>query len=181
MGLVQIFRASQCPPLVARTLLVDVLADFRETGYLYLLHLARCRDDAWANGTEEQVEALDAKIREHLMRAQIPQRWQLDRLFSIDAYKQYGDGLLACWAFMLIQICTLEQYWEDIVLGYRPTSPNFLQGFHAEEDVYSTDWLDDFRPGWAAKLQAVVAVQDGIYLPLTIGNDDGPDDAGYVH
>lgn len=181
MGLVQIFRASACPPLVARSLLVDVLADFRRTGYQYLLHLARCRDDVWVNGTDDQVAALDDKIRLHLLRAQIPQRWQLDTLFSIDAYKKYGDGLLAVWAVALIQISTLEQYWEDIVLGYRPTCPHFLPGFHSEADVYSTDWLDDFRPGWAAKLKAVVEKQDGNDLPLASLEDDPKDFGGYVH
>ena len=79
VGLVQIFRASRCPPLAARRLLAEVLVDFRETGYHYLLHLARCRDDAWVNGTDDQVEALDAEIREHLIRGQIPQRWQPER------------------------------------------------------------------------------------------------------
>ncbi len=54
VGLVQLFGDVPCPDVLARRLLLEVLADFSETGHHYLLHLARCRDEAWINGTTDQ-------------------------------------------------------------------------------------------------------------------------------
>lgn len=160
VGLVQIFRESTCPPLVARALLIRVLEDFHETGHHYLLHLARSREDAHVNGTDDQVDALDTEIREHRIHLQIPERWQLDFFFSLAGYRRLGDGLLAFWAVVLTQIVTLEQVWEDILLGLEPTCLYLLPGFHPEREVFSTDWLEDFRPIWAAGIRAVDAEHD---------------------
>ncbi len=68
---------------MARELLARVLADFRETSHHYLLELVHAREKAlYDGGTSEEVKALDAKIHEHAIHEQIPQRWQLDFLFS---------------------------------------------------------------------------------------------------
>ncbi len=151
VGLVQLLRDIPCPDILARRLLLALLADFREHGHEYLLHLARCRDEAWVNGTEDQVEALDAKIREYHIHQQMPWRLKLNFLFSQAGYEKFGDDIMPFWAVTLIQINVLEQYWEQVALGYQPTNPYLLPGFHAEEEVLSTDWLDDFRPDWTAE------------------------------
>ncbi|MEM7350403.1 MAG: hypothetical protein AAF657_06325 [Acidobacteriota bacterium] len=91
------------------------------------------------------------------------QRWQLDRLFRFDAYTIFGDGLVAVWVIALIQICTLQQFWEDILLGLTPTKPLFGPGWHPEEAVYATDWLADFRPNRATELGAT---DDADFVPV---------------
>ncbi len=155
MGLVQLFRDVPYPDLLARELLASVLADFCETGHHYLLHLSRSRDTAYVNGTDDQVEALDAEIREHQIHQQIPYRWKLDDLFSYDAYLTFGDGILPFWAVVLIQICVLEQHWEDVLLGDKTPNPHLLPGFHSDAEVWSTDWLKDYRRTWATELTDV--------------------------
>ncbi len=154
MGLVQLFGDVPCPDILARRLLLAVLADFLETGHHYLLHLARCRDEVWINGTTDQVEALDEQIREYHVHQQIPSRKKLDYLFSQAGYEKYGVDIMAFWSATLLQLVTLEQYWEDIVLGYKPKNPYLLPGFHADDD--STEWLEDFRPGWSEELLAAL-------------------------
>ena len=133
-----------------------MLADFFETGHQYLLHLARCRDEVWVNGTRDQVEALDAQIREVHVHQQLPWRKKLDVLFSQVGYERFGDGILPFWAGTLLELVTLEHHWEAIVLGNKPTCPYLRLGWHADKDVYSTDWLEDFRPGWSEGLLAAL-------------------------
>ena len=77
VGLVQLFRDSPCPDLLARNLLELELEDFRETGQDYLLHLVLSRARARHVGTTREVEALDDEIHEHAIYEQIPQRWRL--------------------------------------------------------------------------------------------------------
>lgn len=162
MGLVQMFRASPCPPLLACRLLQSVLADFRDTGHNYLMFLAVSRDEARLRG--QRTEAIDEAIREYALYSQIPKRWRLASFFSFDAYQRFGDALLSFWASALIQISVLERYWEDLILGLPPTNPSLLPGWHPDEEVYSTDWLDEFKPGWAMELQAV-AEEDAFQPP----------------
>ena len=162
VGLVQLFGDVPCPDILARRLLLAVLSDFFETGHHYLLHLARWRDEVWINGTTDQVEALDKQIREYHVHQQIPWRKKLDFLFSQAGYEKYGIDITAFWAATLLQLVTLEQYWEDIVLGYKPKNPSLRPGFHADEDVYSTEWLEDFRPGWSEELLAALPCTESV-------------------
>ncbi len=104
MGLVQLFGDVPCPDILARRLLLAVLADFSETGYHYLLHLARCRDKAWINDTTDQMEAIDAQIREYHVHQQMPWRKKLDFLFSQAGYGRFGDGILPFWDVTLLQL-----------------------------------------------------------------------------
>ena len=152
MGLVQLFRDAPCPDLLARHLLDAALADFRETGHHHLMLLVADRDRARRRGTPQEVEAVAEEIYEHAIREQIPRRWRLDFLFSQAGYEAYGDGLFAFWATALIQICTLEQHWERALLGLPPLNPCLLPGFHSDEDVLDTAWLDDFRQTWSEEL-----------------------------
>ncbi len=156
MGLVQLFRDVPYPDLMARHLLDAVLEDFHETGHHYLMHLVAERDHARRRGAAEEIAALDAKIHEHAIHEQIPQRWRLDFLFSEAAYRTFGDHLLPCWATSLIEICTLEQHWERVLLGLPPESPHLLPGFHSGEDVNDTVWLEEAREAWSADWSAAV-------------------------
>ncbi len=161
VGLVQLMRDwpnrhFPCPDVFARHLLDLVLEDFRETGHHYLMCLVTQQELAWQDGDVEKVTALDRQIYDCAIHKQIPQRWCLDILFSEAGYRMFGEYILPYWSTVLIQLCTLQQYWVDIVLGYKPTNPYMLPGWHADEDVYSTDWLKDFQPGWAEELLAAL-------------------------
>ncbi len=157
VGLVQLFREVPHPDLMARCLLDAALADFRESGHHYLMYLVTQRELARRSGAPEEVTALDAQVHEHVIREQIPQRWHLDFLFSRAGYEMYGDPLLAVWATLLIQICTLEQHWERALLGLPPQNPYLLPGFHPDSEVFDTGWLKDAGKTWAADLRALLA------------------------
>lgn len=160
MGLVQLLkdwpcREFPCPDILARHLLELALDDFRETGHHYLMCLVAQRDRARRRGAIEEVTGLDGQIHEHAIHEQIPRRWCLDFLFSRNAYVAYGDGLLAVWASVLIEICVLEQHWEGALLGLPSRNPYLLPGFHADKDVYDTAWMQDARRTWLEELHAV--------------------------
>ena len=155
MGLVQIFHAASCPDLLARHLLKLVLADFRGTGRCYLLHLLESRKRAWDDGAAEDEERLDGEIREHLVFEDIPRRWHLTSLFSQACFATFGTNIFAAWAAVLIHLCILEQHWEETLLGLAPKNPYLLSGFHAESEVYSDGWLEDFRRLWRTELPDV--------------------------
>ena len=156
MGLVQLFREAPCPDVMARHLLDLALTDFRETGHHYLMMLVAERDSARRRGAADEVVALDIKIHEHAVREQIPKRWRLDSLFSQAGYEEYGDPIFAVWATVLIQICTLEQHWERALLGLPAQNPYLLPGFHPDEELLDTTWLEEARPTWSADLRAAV-------------------------
>ena len=138
MGLVQLFRDSPFPDVIARRLLELALADFRETGFHYLLYLVMSREKARRVGTTQEVEALDAQLNEYAIDEQFPQQWHLDYMFSRAGYDIYGDGLLPFWAAVLIELCTLEQHWEGVLLGYRRQKPYLAPGFQPHEEVSPT-------------------------------------------
>ncbi len=151
VGLVQLFRDVPCPDLLARELLGRLLEEFRETAHHYLLELVHAREKAlYDGGTAEEVTALDTQIYEHAIHQQIPQRWQLDDLFSQAGYDEYGDDIFAFWAGVLLHINTLEQHWEGALLGLRPRNPCLRFGFHPDEKVLDTSWLVEFRQTWAS-------------------------------
>ena len=151
VGLVQLMRDSSpypdfpCPDVLARHLLERALHDFRETGHHYLMNLVAARDHARQSGTPEEVTALDAKLHEHAIHEQLPARWCLDCLFSEAGYRVFGDYILPFYAAVLIQLCTLEQYWESVLLGYQPQNPYLLAGFHPDREVFDPAWLEDAR------------------------------------
>ena len=93
MGLVHIFRASPCPPLLVRRLLRAILAELQETGHHYQLFLVQQRQLAQETGADDEVANLDASIRKHLIRQQIPSRWNLDFLFGFEGFEIYGRGI----------------------------------------------------------------------------------------
>ncbi len=159
MGLVQLFRdwpcrEFPCPDVFARYLLELALEDFRETGHHYLMHLVAKRDVALQRGVTEEVTALGDEIHEHALHEQIPRRWQLDFLFSEAGYRLFGDGLLGWWASVLLEICTLEQYWESALLGLPTRNPYLLPGLHSDKEVFDTAWLQDARQTWSQELHA---------------------------
>ena len=156
MGLVQLFRAVPCPDLMARHLLDAALADFCESGHHHLMMLVTQRDRAFRSGNEEEKASLDAQICDHLHHEQLPERWNVDFLFSRQGYETYGDGVLAVWATVLIEICTLEQHWEGAVLGYAPENPYLLAGFHPEEALRDTAWLEEAQRLWSGGLEGVM-------------------------
>ena len=135
VGLVQLFRASPCPDVLARRLLGLALDDFSETGFHYLLYLVMSREKARRVGTTQEVEALDAQLHEYAIDEQFPQHWHLDYLFSKAGYDTYGGGLLPLWAAVLIQLCTLEQHWEGVLLGYRRQNPYLASRSHPHGEV----------------------------------------------
>ncbi len=139
---------------MARHLLDAALEDFRESGHHYLMHLVAERDHARRRGIAEEVAGVDAQIHEHAIHEQIPKRWRLDVLFSPAGYATYGDEIFGTWATVLIQICTLEQFWERTLLGLPPLSPHLLPGFHADKDVFNTAWLHEARRTWSTELRA---------------------------
>ncbi len=175
MGLVQLLRDVPYPDLMARHLLDAVLEDFRESGHHYLMHLVAERDHARRRCAAGEIAALDAKIHEHTIHEQIPQRWRLDFLFSEAAYQTFGDPLLPCWATILIEICTLEQHWEGALLGYPPENPYLLPGFHSAEDVHDTAWLEEARGTWSADLRAAVLL-DAVRLLAIVALPPEPED-----
>ena len=123
---------------MARRLLKLALEDFGETGHHYLLYLVMSREMARRHGTKQEVEAFDDQIDEYTDDEHFPQQWQLDFMFSKAAYDTYGDGLLAFWAAVLIQLCTLEQQWEGVLLALCRKNPDPLPGSHSHEGVSPT-------------------------------------------
>ncbi len=168
MGLVQLFRDVPHPDLMARRLLDAALADFRESGHHYLMHLAAERDSARRRGVAEEVAAMDARIHEHAIHEQIPRRWNLDTLFSRSGYETYGDGHLAVWATILILLCTLEQYWEGVLLGYPPENLYLQPGFHPDSEVLDTAWLAEARRTWSGDLRAGVLPSAAKVLAIVV-------------
>ena len=156
MGLVQLFREVPCPDLMARHLLDAALADFRESGHHYLMNLVAQRDHARRRGDAQEIEALTTKIHEHTINEQLPQRWDVDFLFSQRGYEAIGDQVLAVWATILIEICTLEQHWEGALLGYPPENPYLLPGFHPAEAIGDTAWLEEAQRTWSGDLRVSV-------------------------
>ncbi len=154
VGLVQLFREVPCPDQMARHLLERALEDFCETGHHRLMCLVAKRDHAMRRGTPEEVTALSAQIHEHAIHEQIPRRWQLDFLFSPVGYATFGEEILWVWAAILIQICTLEQHWERVLLGYPPRNPHLLPGFHPDKEVFDTAWLEEARRTWSEEIHA---------------------------
>ncbi len=149
VGLVQLFRDVPCPDLLARHLLDLELDDWRDCARSYMRHLVLRREEARVNWETEEVEQLDVEIHEHAIHEQIPKRWGLVHVFS-EAY--HGDSIFAFWAEALIHLCTLEGYWLELLGGMRPTDPHTLPGFHSDEEVCSTAWLEDYRRIWATEL-----------------------------
>ena len=135
VGLVELFRDSPFPDVMARRLLELALEDFTETGFHYLLYLVMSRAKARRVGTTQEVEALDDQLHEYAIDEQFPQQWHLDYLFSKAGYDTYGGGLLPLWAAVLIQLCTLEQQWEGALLGYRRQKPYLAPGSQPHEEV----------------------------------------------
>ncbi len=168
VGLVQLFRDVPCPDLLARYLLDLELEDWRECARSYMRHLVLRREDARVNWETEEVEQLDVEIHEHAIHEQIPKRWNLDTLFSRSGYETYGDGHLAVWATILIQLCTLEQYWEGVLLGYPPENPYLLPGFHPDSEVLDTAWLEEARCIWSGDLRASVLPSAAKVLAIVV-------------
>ncbi len=175
MGLVQLFREVPYPDLMARHLLDAALADFRESGHHHLMMLVAQREHARRRGFTEEIETLDAKILEHLQGEQFPRRWDVDFLFSRRGYETYGDPLLAVWAAILIEICTLEQHWEGTVLGQSSENPALLPGFHSDEAVRDAAWLEEARQSWTGDLAASVLADAARVLAVVVLVQD-PDD-----
>jgi hypothetical protein len=153
VDLVQLFQDAPCPDLLARHLLRAALEDFRETALHHRLYLVVKHQTALCIGAHEQAKALDREIRQHADHEEIPRRWRLDFLFSERCWRSYGDGLLPCWATVLILICTLQQHWKRRI-GLPPRQPYLLPGFHSGEAVRLV-WREDFRRTWDTELRDV--------------------------
>ncbi len=175
MGLVQLFREMPYPDLMARHLLDAALADFRESGHHHLMMLVTQREHARRRGTPGAIKTLDAKILKHVQGEQLPQRWGVDFLFSRRGYETYGDPLLAVWATILIEICTLEQHWEGAVLGQSSENPALLPGFHPDEAVRDPAWLEEAQQSWTGELAASV-LADAAKVLAVVGLPRNPDD-----
>ncbi len=139
MGLVQVFRDSPCPPLLAGYLLDLVLEEWSVSGQIYLLHLLARHEDARACGDTQQMEALEPELREHCAQIQLPERWHLDRLFGDEGFETFGDGIYPVWASALVQLCALEQFWTRTLLGlparepYRLSDTGSLSGLEFDQ------------------------------------------------
>lgn len=157
VGLVQLFREVPCPDLMARCLLDAALKNFRNSAHYRLMQLVAERDLARLHGTAEEVANLDAKIHEHTLLEQLPRRWDVDFLFSQVGYQTHGDPMLAVWAVVLIEICTLEQHWESALLGLPATNPYVSPGFHPDKEVYDTAWLKEARRTWTGDVGPVLS------------------------
>lgn len=181
VGLVQLMRdwpcrEFPCPDVFGRHLLEMVLDDFRETSHHYLMHLVAERESARHRGTPEDVTTLDAQIHEHAIHEQIPERWCLDFLFSEAGYRMFGEYILPFWATVLIQLCTLEQQWEGLLLGYPPENPYLLPGFHPTAEVLDPAWLVDARRTWSEEVQVVPPAMLSAIVVLTVEPNEGEEE-----
>ncbi len=125
------------------------------------------------SGAAEEVAALDTQIHEHSFREHLPRRWNVDFLFSRCGYETYGDPVLAVWATILIEICTLEHHWENAVLGCASESP-YRSGERGD-----TAWLEDARHTWSRDLGASVLVDALRALRVVVLPPDPNEDDAY--
>ena len=131
MTLVQIFSQSPSPDLLARHLLDQVLERFRESALHYEIYLLMKQCEALSQGTTAEAEIFERAIGRHSIHQRIPERLRVDELFTERAHATYGDGLFPWWAAVLIQLCKLDEAWEEVVLGVKPKPPVLLPCFRA--------------------------------------------------
>ncbi len=186
VGLVQLMRdwpcrQFPCPDVMARHLLEMVLYDFRETSHHYLMYLVAERESARRRGTPEQVASLDAQIHEHAIHEQFPERWCLAFLFSEAGYRMFGEYILPFWATVLIQLCTLEQHWEGVLLGLPPRNPYLLPGFHPDKEVLDPAWLVDARRTWSEEVHPLPPAMLSFLVVTAEPPDEGEEELHDVH
>ena len=132
MALVKFFRELPCPDLLARHLLDEVLERFRESAFHYEIYLLMKQCEALGQGATAEAETFARAIERHAIHQRIPERLRVKELFTARAYGTYGVGLFPWWAAVLIQLCHLDQAWEEVVLGVTPKPPVLLPCFQAE-------------------------------------------------
>ena len=132
MGLVQIFSQLTCPDLLARHLLDEVLERFRESALHYEIYLLMKQCEALGQGATAEAESFARAIEQHEIHQRIPERLRVDELFTERAYAAYGTGIFPWWAAVLIQLCKLDEAWEEVVLGVTPKPPVLLPCFQTE-------------------------------------------------
>ena len=132
MGLVQLFRNVPCPDLVARHLLDEVLERFRESALHYEIYLLMKQCEALGQGASAEAETFARAIEQHEIHQRIPERLCVNELFTERAYATYGVGLFPWWAAVLIQLCKLDEAWEEVVLGVTPKPPVRLPCIRAQ-------------------------------------------------
>ena len=131
MGLVQLFRNVPCPNLLARHLLDEVLERFRESAHHYEIYLLMKQCEALGHGATAEAEIFARAIEQHEILERIPERLRVEELFTERAYATYGAGIFPWWAAVLIQLCKLDEAWEEVVLGVTPKPPVRLPCFRA--------------------------------------------------
>ena len=123
MGLVQAFRVMPCPDLLARHLLDEVLERFRESAHHYEIYLLMKQCEALGQGATAEAEIFARAIEQHEILERIPERLRVKELFTERAHAAYGDGIFPWWAAALIQLCHLDEAWEEVLLGVTPKPP----------------------------------------------------------
>ena len=131
MGLVQLVQSVPSPDLLARHLLDQVLERFRESALHYEIYLLMKQCEALGQGATAEAESFARAIEQHEIHQRIPERLRVDELFTERAYATYGVGLFPWWAAVLIQLCNLDEAWEEVVLGVTPKPPVLLPCFRA--------------------------------------------------
>ena len=131
MTLVQIFSQSPSPALLARHLLDQVLERFRESAHHYEIYLLMKQCEALGQGATAEAEIFARAIEQHEVLERIPERLRVEELFTERACATYGDGIFPWWAAALIQLCHLDEAWEDVLLGVTPKPPVRLPCFRA--------------------------------------------------
>ena len=132
MGLIQLFSQLPCPDLLARHLLGEVLERFRESAYHYEVYLLMKQCEALGQGATAEAEIFARAIEQHEVHQWIPERLRVNELFTERAHATYGAGIFPWWAAVLIQLCHLDEAWEEALLGVTPKAPVLLPCFRAQ-------------------------------------------------
>ena len=129
VGLVHLMSASSYPPGLARNLLLEVLDSCREAGLGYLGVLTECCDQVRGQGYSDLASLFETEIHDVHHCRELPRRWHLDQIFSVEAFERYGLNIVYLWSEVLIALHLLAEYWHRRANGYPVHDPHLLPGF----------------------------------------------------
>ncbi len=133
VGLCQLLRASDYPPLLAARLAVWLLDKARPIERMYRRHLGLLRQLAVATGEPpETISYLDEELRQPRFRGPILGDVDFEVLLSPETWDQAGTSLIPIWASVFLMIALAVDQWECVLLGVSPAASDRLPGFHLE-------------------------------------------------
>ncbi len=136
VGLCQVFRAADYPPLLAARLAAWLLEEAQPVERMYRRHLGLLRQLAITRGEPpETISDLDVELREPLFRGPILGDVDFQVLLNPETWDRCGSALIPIWSAVFLMIALAVDQWECVLLGVSPTNPDRLAGFNPEPEV----------------------------------------------